>query len=1165
MPAASGSLAFLGAARFQGYWDANGNNASGSGLDGQKLNGVVSALFKTGDSTNAGGYADATGLTASIGDYWQVTGSGTHNVDGNTSWALNDWCIYSGSAGASGNWIKLAFEDTIASVVVGDIAGSTVFNLTGSSDKQILFITGATDAHVIQSGSDSFVFDYSNNRVGIGTSSPDTLLELSNDASTELSVTSFHNSATQVPKLSLRKARGTSASPAIVQDGDTIGYINFQTNDGADDGFHSAARISAKIDGTPGAGDLPARLHFITSDDGEAPAATANIRMTIKNDGKVGVGTITPDHTLSVTGTLGTSGNLTVSGTAHFAHLTASSLSSSYYGDGTHLSNINATTVTVTDNESTDETNAIIFTAGGDLDGGNIGLESDGDLTYNPSSGLLAAANVTATNITASTKIEVNNDTTSGTSQLGLDVDLSHVSTTSATRAVKGIDIDIDQFGARTGNHTYYGINIDMDDAAISPNAGSDTNNMFGVSATPRLVAATDDGQNNVVAFYGVATGGTNGTSTATGIHAEATGADTSIAVKARSTTLPLKLEYNSSNWSDFIVSSGGELTISSSAGFAGIQTTDPEHTLSVTGTLGVSSNATVSGTVHANHLTASSISSSFYGDGAHLSNVPSVANGANDRIATFSSADALNGEANLTFSSANLLTVVGNITASTNISASAFYGDGTHLTNAGTITALNNQSANRLVTIGSTTTELDGEANLTFDGSTNLLTVGGNITGSQFYGGNIYNKNDADTYIDFEGASNQINLFAGGFVHATFYGPSGGQKYILLNALKEDIDFKVHGDNTSDLLKVDAGLDKVGIATSSPEHILSVTGTLGVSGDTTISGSSYLKNAIVTPGASGGDALAITHTDVDKHAIKVVSTNNTIGIPLLIDHNDDTTAAASTKLSFAIDFDKTGIQAQSTTSSFCAQDITMLDAANNHAGGTVHMTGSTIFVSSSYPGGLNTTNTGLRVLTQGADTNYDALFLGGNVGIGDSTPLTKLSVVANSPGNTAMFVRNDGDDPNRMGVFISCGKDTPGSNGDIVWLVLADGDSNGVSGLVSRIRYDTGGAGAVLESASDRRVKTDIKPTKVNALEILNNIPLSEFKMAKKNKPIGDLNRIGFVAQDCEKAWPEMVSEMEDGDYNHKIKTIAPSTLIPVLVKAIQELSAEVEALKKK
>ena len=50
-----------------------------------------------------------------------------------------------------------------------------------------------------------------------------------------------------------------------------------------------------------------------------------------------------------------------------------------------------ATTVTITDNESTNESNAIIFTAGGDVDGGNIGLESDGTLTYNPSTGKITA------------------------------------------------------------------------------------------------------------------------------------------------------------------------------------------------------------------------------------------------------------------------------------------------------------------------------------------------------------------------------------------------------------------------------------------------------------------------------------------------------------------------------------------------------------------------------------------------------------------------------------------------------------------------------------------------------------------------------------------------------------------------------------------------------
>ena len=60
-----------------------------------------------------------------------------------------------------------------------------------------------------------------------------------------------------------------------------------------------------------------------------------------------------------------------------------------------------ATTVTISDNESTDEDNAIIFTSGGDVDGGKIVLESDGDLTYNPSTGRLTATQLSGTLQTA--------------------------------------------------------------------------------------------------------------------------------------------------------------------------------------------------------------------------------------------------------------------------------------------------------------------------------------------------------------------------------------------------------------------------------------------------------------------------------------------------------------------------------------------------------------------------------------------------------------------------------------------------------------------------------------------------------------------------------------------------------------------------------------------
>jgi len=367
MPAASGSLAFLGAARFQGYWDASGNNATGSGLAGG-VTGPVSALFKTGNSTNAGGYANATGLTASIGDYWQVTGSGTHNVDGSNSWALNDWCIYSGSVGTSGNWLKLAFEDTIASVVVGDIAGSTVFNLTGSSDKQILFITGATDAHVIQSGSDSFVFDYSNNRVGIGTSTPDHILSVTGT----LGVSGDTTVSGTIYAANITASTNISASAFYL---DTNEYIH---GDGTD--------ISIAV-GSGGDINIPANIGLTFGNDGEKIEGNGTsldvkggyVRLDSENDVMLDAGSgvvqLWDDAVLfgglvnssldlilsasrhdkdikfvgSDNGTLVTALALDMSegGNAVFSNNVSASTNvsaSAFYGDGAHLSNVPSVT-----------------------------------------------------------------------------------------------------------------------------------------------------------------------------------------------------------------------------------------------------------------------------------------------------------------------------------------------------------------------------------------------------------------------------------------------------------------------------------------------------------------------------------------------------------------------------------------------------------------------------------------------------------------------------------------------------------------------------------------------------------------------------------------------------------------------------------------------------
>jgi hypothetical protein len=100
-----------------------------------------------------------------------------------------------------------------------------------------------------------------------------------------------------------------------------------------------------------------------------------------------------------------------------------------------------ATTVTITDNENTDEDNPIVFVAGGDVDGGNLGLETDGTAHYNPSTGKITATafagaltgNVTG-NVTGNTSGSAGTVTSIG--NLTGDVTSSNRTTTIASAAV---------------------------------------------------------------------------------------------------------------------------------------------------------------------------------------------------------------------------------------------------------------------------------------------------------------------------------------------------------------------------------------------------------------------------------------------------------------------------------------------------------------------------------------------------------------------------------------------------------------------------------------------------------------------------------------------------------------------------------------------------------
>ena len=100
------------------------------------------------------------------------------------------------------------------------------------------------------------------------------------DATHALSVV-INAASTDGSYLFLGKSRGASAgSTTVVQSGDRVGAVVFQGADGSQ--LVRAAQIEAFVDATPGANDMPGRLVFSTTADGESSPTP---RMKIQSTG----------------------------------------------------------------------------------------------------------------------------------------------------------------------------------------------------------------------------------------------------------------------------------------------------------------------------------------------------------------------------------------------------------------------------------------------------------------------------------------------------------------------------------------------------------------------------------------------------------------------------------------------------------------------------------------------------------------------------------------------------------------------------------------------------------------------------------------------------------------------------------------------------------------
>jgi hypothetical protein len=395
---------------------------------------------------------------------------------------------------------------------------------------------------------------------------------------------------------------------------------------------------------------------------------------------------------------------------------------------------------------------------------------------------------------------------------------------------------------------------------------------------------------------------------------------------------------------------------------------------------------------------------------------VSAVANGSDNRIATFSSSDALNGEANLTFDGTDLAATLDTATFTsanaddpliiikntTNDASGArlrfvkdkgaagaaddiagiieFYADDAAQDQVkfGSITSLvkvhtNGQEGGELVLeVASHDGEsvpglilVDGsgedEIDVTIASGANSVTtiagdaiVTGDVLSVTHY---IQHEGDADTRLVF--TANQMNVEVGGINAAKFTATE-----LAINEAAGNVDFRVESQNESHMLFMDAANNRISIGDSANAP----TATLEITNH-------------ASSGAFDVPLLQLNSNDVDQVALDINAANTTANIVdivsddalttgkvINIDVNNATTTALTQVLTH-VDFDKDGAAGGGVTQSFTGLVIDLNDAATNNGSSTVTMTGLDIAVDSASTDGTNT-NVGLNIVATDATTN---------------------------------------------------------------------------------------------------------------------------------------------------------------------------------------------------